>query len=199
MKLKILNSLMIFIEKYDPQYNKKNSIHIRYGLEGLYLFITKTFIILTIAFYFNILKELLVLLFFYNLIRLFSFGLHATKSWICLYASIILFLTLAYLINIISINYIVKTIINIICVLIIWKYSPADTIKKPIINPNRRLFYNWASTIIVIFLTFLTIFAKNSLIVNSITFAILIQSFLILPVTYKLFNLPYNNYKKYIK
>lgn len=199
MKLKILNSLMIFIEKYDPQYNKKNSIHIRYGLEGLYLFITKTFIILTIAFYFNILKELLVLLFFYNLIRLFSFGLHATKSWICLYASIILFLTLAYLINIISINYIVKTIINIICVLIIWKYSPADTIKKPIINPNRRLFYNWASTIIVIFLTFLTIFAKNSLIINSITFAILIQSFLILPVSYKLFNLPYNNYKKYIK
>ena len=43
---------------------------------------------------------------------------------------------------------------------------------------------------------FLTLFTSNT-ISNLIIFGIYIEIFLIIPFTYKLFNLSYDNYKKY--
>ena len=38
---------------------------------------------------------------------------------------------------------------------------------------------------------------NNYLIKNLLTFALILESILILPITYKIFKLPYNNYLKY--
>lgn len=194
MKKNVLKFLITKIEKYNPNISKRKINHIAYGLEGIYLLISKSIIIFSLAYFLNILTELLILLFFYNLIKLFSFGIHATKSSSCLFFSIIVFLGSSILINYLIINTSLIAILNIIFVLLIFKYAPADTYKKPI--KKRRNLYKFSSTIITIILAFITTFIKNPIIINSIIIGITIQVIMILPITYKLFNLPYNNYKK---
>ena len=78
-------------------------------------------------------------------------------------------------------------------------YSPADTKKRPIVNKKRRKIYKILSTIISISYVTLSIIIKNSYIENCLIFSIILQNILISPITYKIFKLPYNNYKEYIK
>ena len=78
-----------------------------------------------------------------------------------------------------------------------YKNSPADTHKKPIVNPKRRLFFKYLSVLITIIYSFIILFSKDVFIINCLLFALLVQSLLISPTVYKLFKMPYNNYKKY--
>ncbi len=199
MKDKFLSFLISYIKTYHPDYNNEKLSQIKYGLEGIYLLITKTFIIFSIAYFIGILEELIILLLFYNFIRMFSFGLHATKSHICLIVSAFVFLTFSYIANFIVFDIFSTIFLNIIFIILFFKNSPADTYKKPIINKKRRKLYKFSSTIIVIILSFTTIFITNNFITNCIIFSLFIQSLLISPFVYSLFKLPYNNYKKYIK
>ena len=43
----------------------------------------------------------------------------------------------------------------------------------------------------------LTLLIKNNLIINSLIIGTIIECILVLPITYKAFNMPYNNYKNY--
>ena len=76
-------------------------------------------------------------------------------------------------------------------------YSPADTHRKPLINSERR--YNLKiKSIIVLFMYFILIFfVKTNFLSNVIIYSIILETVLILPITYKLFNMPYNNYLNY--
>lgn len=198
MRKFIIENCMDIIIK-NKNYDKIKLQEIKYGLEGLYLTITKLIIITTIAIILGILKEYLIFLFIYNIIRTTSFGLHATKSWICLLSSTIIFIGIPIIIKTIEIekNYII--LIGIIATIGIYIFSPADTHKRPIVNKKRRMVYKILSTIISITYVVLSISIKNNYISNSLLFSILLQNILISPITYKIFKLPYNNYKTYIK
>ena len=80
--------------KKNGNYDEDQLAIIKYGLEGIYLTITKLIIILLLAYLLNIIKEVIIFLIIYNIIRMPSFGLHATKSWICLLSSTIIFIGL---------------------------------------------------------------------------------------------------------
>ena len=198
MRKFIIENCMDIIIK-NKNYDKIKLQEIKYGLEGLYLTITKLIIITTFAIILGILKEYLIFLFIYNIIRTTSFGLHATKSWICLLSSTIIFIGIPIIIKTIEIekNYII--LIGIIATIGIYIFSPADTHKRPIVNKKRRMVYKILSTIISITYVVLSISIKNNYISNSLLFSILLQNILISPITYKIFKLPYNNYKTYIK
>ena len=77
------------------------------------------------------------------------------------------------------------------------KNAPADTYKRPIINPKRRLIYKILSTIIALGLTITSILLENTFWANCCIMALVVQCFMISPLVYKLFKLPYNNYLKY--
>ena len=66
-----------------PEYNQDKLDEIEYGLEAIYLTFTKLIVIFSIAYILGVLKELIILLFFYNLLRTTAFGMHAKKSWHC--------------------------------------------------------------------------------------------------------------------
>ena len=83
--------------------------------------------------------------------------------------------------------------------MLIYIYSPADTKKRPIVNPIRRKVYKYLSTLIAIIFVIISFFIKNYYIENSLIFALIIQNILISPLTYKIFNEPYNNYINYLK
>ncbi len=184
------------IVNYDNRFNNTKLEEIRYGLEGLYMQITKLIVIAIIAILLNVFKELIILLIAFNVIRSTSFGMHASKSWICLTMSLILFVGGALLVKYLVINNYIKTIFNLVNIGLIYKYSPADTQKRPITNPKRRLCYKYISTFIAITYSFLSLFTHN-LISNCLVLSLCLQSFMIAPIVYKIFKLPYNNYLSY--
>lgn len=198
MKDFFIKKSMNYIKK-NTNYNEIKLKEIKYGLEGLYLTFSKFIIISSIAILLNQFKEMLIFLLTFNLIRFFAFGLHATKTWICLITSIIIFIGIPYICNFIIIKNIFKFIICISSVFLIFKNAPADTHKKPIVSKRIRKAYKLLSTTIAIILSFICICTKNNFLSNCLIFSLILENILISPITYKIFKLPYNNYIKFLK
>ena len=198
MREKIVLKLIDYIKKYKCITNNEEEI-IQYGLESIYILVTKMIIIFTIAIILGIFKEMIIFLIIFNVIRTFAFGLHASKSWICLLISSVSFLGLPFLLKVISIPLFLKLILGISLIIIIYKYSPADTVKRPIINKKRRLFFKYTSTSIAILYIILSLIIRNIFISNCFIFGLLLEVLFISPLTYKIFKLPYNNYLNYVE
>mgnify|MGYP002416640045 FL=1 len=75
--------------------------------------------------------------------------------------------------------------------------APADTQKRPLINKKKRTIYKVLSIIISIIYMTLSIVIKNNTLSNCFIFALFIQIIIMLPITYKIFGVSYNNYKNY--
>ena len=198
MKELIINKAMNHIKKKND-YSEEKLAEIKYGLSTLYINITKTIVIFTIDYFIGILKELLLILLFYGFLRLTGFGLHAKKSWQCWIGSLTVFLLLPYLVKILTINIYVRLIIEILSIIYISIYAPADTEKRPLIRKNRRILYKVICSITSIVLTIYSIYTKNVSIQNAIFFSLILECFMISPLTYKIFKLKYANYKNYKK
>lgn len=198
MKKKILNKCIKII-KQNKDYTDEKLAEIKYGLEGIYLTITKLIIILSLAIILKITKQFAIFLIIFTIMRSPSFGIHAKKSWICLISSTLAFIGIPLLAINIKINIIIKIIIGTISIIGITLFSPADTHKRPIINKKRRIIYKILSTIIATTYIILSIITKDNFISNSFLLATILQNILISPFTYKIFKMPYNNYKTYIK
>ena len=196
MKNYIINNTMNYILKYND-YDEIKQEELKYGLVGIYLLISKLIVILILSIILGIFKEVIIFTIIYIPIRAVSFGLHATKSWICLIVSTLLFVGLPFISKYILLSTYIKSIIGIISIIMMYKNSPADTHKRPIINKNRRLFFKYSSVIIAILYTELSMFINNTFITNYLLFSLIIQCFLTSPLIYKIFKLPYNNYKNF--
>ena len=149
MKKYVVNKCLNLIRKYRNISNNEEAV-IRYGLEGIYLTITKTIVILIIAAILGYFIESIIFTIIYALLRSFSFGIHAKKSWMCWISSIIIFVLIPIIAKEIIINFYIKYIIGIIGAILIFKNSPADTEKRPIVNSKRRLRLKITSTIIAL-------------------------------------------------
>ena len=109
MKKYIINKCLSYIKKYN-NYDDVKIKEIEYGLEGIYLTFTKLTFIIVLSFILKIPKEVFIYMIIFNIIRTPSFGLHATKSWICLVSSTILFIGIPMLCIYLNINIIIKII-----------------------------------------------------------------------------------------
>ena len=138
MKDKILDKCIFFLQKYN-NYSKKDIQKLRYGLEGIYLTITKMIFILLLSLIFGILKEVVLVFIFFNILRFFGFGFHAEKSSECLIMSTINFVLLPLLLLNVSFSTTVDLIISIFCIIIFLLFAPADTVKRPLVNKKKRI------------------------------------------------------------
>ena len=185
-----------YVSKYN-NYTEIEKIKIKYGLESLYTIVTKTFGILLISLFLNIFKETLFLMLFYGSLRLFSHGIHASKSSYCWIASILCYVLFPLLIKYFVINksaIICCWALSFIC-FILW--APADTPKKPLVNKKKRIFDKVITILISLTLLFISIISKNDFINNCIFFSQIMAIISVNPLTYKLFKIPFNNYKTY--
>lgn len=197
MKDKILNKCMNSVREKYPNYSQDKLDEIEYGLEAIYLTFTKVIVIFSIAYILGVLKELVIVLLFYNLLRTTAFGMHAKKSWHCYLISISVFVGGAMLCKYININVYVKLVLSSISFICMILYAPADTYKRPLINSKKRKIYKISSTFIsLVYIIFIFIF-KDNVISNYLFMGLLAASMMIHPVTYRMFQLPYNNYKTY--
>ena len=197
MKKKLLNYCMKLVKNKFPEYDTDRLEIIEYGLEGLYLTFTKIIIIICLALILGILKKVLLLLLFYNIIRFSAFGLHAKKSSHCLIISLSLFIGGVYVCDYTYLPLIAKTIISIICILLMAKYAPADTEKRPLINKKKRIKYKVLSILSTMLFSILIVIFNDYSISNYLLFGMLEATLMILPISYKVLDLSYDNYKKY--
>ena len=108
MKEVFLSNSVELITQYNNNYTDEDIEKIKYGLEGLYLTVSKLIVIFLIAIVLGFFKELLLVLLFFNIIRFPAFGVHADKSSTCLITSMVLILGLTYLMINISVNINIK-------------------------------------------------------------------------------------------
>ena len=199
MKELFLKKSVDFITKYNKNHTEEDIEKIKYGLEGLYLTITKLVIIFLIAIIFNFFKELVIMLVFFNIIRFPAFGFHADKSITCLIISTTILLGLTYLMINISLNITSKVLISILCFTDYILYAPADTVKRPLTNKKKRKYRKIASCICALIYIVMIIIIKDMIISNLILTALIIEGIMINPMFYKMFGMPFNNYKKMVK
>ena len=197
MKKKILSKLEKTIIKSNKDINEVKLEEIMYGLESVYLTLEKIIFIIIISIILKIFKEVIIFMLIYNIIRFTAFGAHAKNSITCLIISIITFIGLPILAKLIIIPTYLKLVIGSICILGFIIYAPADTEKRPIISKKRRLTYKICSIILGMIYIILSIYIKDSFIDNTLIFSLILQTIMILPITYKLFGVSYNNYKNY--
>ena len=197
MKKNFLNySVNIIASNYD--FDDIRLEEISYGLETLYLTVTKLVVIFGLAYLLGILKEVVLLLLCYNLIRSTAYGLHASKSIYCLISSITLFIGGVYLSKYIAtIPLVIKIVLCTISIILLLKYAPADTVKRPLINAKKRWILKIKSCIKGIVYLILIIYFKDSVVSGYLLCGLVEAILMIHPFVYKIFSLPYDNYKEY--
>lgn len=198
MKKFIINNCMKYIKK-NTNHDEVKLKEIEYGLVSIYLSISKFIFISLIALFLGIFKEMIIFTLLFNIIRMPAFGLHATKSWICLISSTFIFIIIPVLCIYLNLNNFLIISICSVCVLLILKNAPADTYKRPIVSKNRRRVYKILSTIVAIIFSISAIIINDNFLSNCFVFALILENILISPMTYKIFKLPYNNYISFLK
>lgn len=194
MKQLFLENSMNFICKYQSisDYDKKK---VKYGLEGLYLTITKMVLLTILALLLNMFKEFILVVVFFNVIRYTGFGFHAEKSYQCLLFSTFNFIAIPFLLLHIQLsNFFVYTICAI-CIFHYLLFAPADTKKRPLSNKRKRIIRKIITVMIGFIYTLMIILLNNAYWTSIILSAMIIQAIIISPLIYRLFNQPYNNYK----
>lgn len=170
----------------------------RYGIEGLYLEWTKLIVITLLSIILGIFIEYLLVLLLFNVIRFTAFGIHAKKSWQCWIASTLTFIGMPLLCKYLVLSKKIILLISIICILIFLIHSPSDTPKRPLIKKKKRIIYKFSTVIISIIYTICALNIDINYVHNAFLASMIIQSVLIHPLVYKLFRIPYNNYKMYV-
>lgn len=198
MREYVVNGSLNLIRKNNPNYDDEKMEILEYGLTGLYIFVSKSIVIFSIAYFLGIFGELIAFMLVYNAIRMFSFGMHATSSRACLIVSTIAFLSATYLCKIIVIPINIKLILGMLGIVWMLIFSPADTEKKPIISPKWRAFYKTISTLISFIMVVCSLLINNDFIANSCIVSLVLQCFMISPIAYKITNQKYDNYKNYL-
>ena len=197
MKKRFLNNIKNKIKNKYPKYSNNKIDEIMYGIESLYMMITKSFVIFLISYFLGIFKEIILIFISFNILRRFAFGVHAKNSITCLISSAGLFIICSFISKYSFIHLKYLLIFYLIMFIIVFIYAPSDTIKRPIINIKKRRKFKILSCLTVICYLLISIIFNNKLITNSLLLGSLIECLLILPITYKIYNTPYNNYKNY--
>ena len=199
MKEVFLNHTMNFIVRNasnQKELSEEEKEKLSYGLEGIYMTITKLIIVFLIALALGFIKEFIITLIFFNIIRFPGCGFHASKSIVCLISSTALILGLPYLFTNIEIGLNIKIILCLVSIITFIICAPADTEKRPLTNKKKRIIRKICASCLSIIYSAIVIWFNGTLISNLLISALLIETILISPIMYLLFNEPYRNYKK---
>ncbi len=185
------------IKKKYPDYSNERLEEIAYGIEALYITFTKTFFIAMLSILLGVIKEVFLILVFYNILRTTAFGMHAKTSLQCYIISSILFVGIGLVCKYFDINVYVKIVIACFCFINIIIFAPADTYKRPLINKKKRKIYKILSIIISLIYVLIIIMFRENILTTYMMFGLVDATLMIHPLIYRMFQLPYNNYKTY--
>lgn len=198
MKEVFVNHSLNYLIKNDAC--SENQVNIfRYTLESLYSMVTKTSVVLILSLFLGTFKITLLPLLFYSFLRGFAFGIHATKNLYCWITTISVYILFPLIIKHVVFQNEVLYILDSIGVLAILLWAPADTPARPLLNKKKRIVNKIISLCIAVLVIVISIFIKNQNFNEIVSFILILNTVCICPFTYKLFHIPYNNYKYYKK
>ncbi len=169
----------------------------RYVLESLYSLVSKTGAVLIISIFLNTFKITFISLLLFSILRGFTFGIHASKNAYCWITTIGIYSIFPFLIQRINMTKEFITICYLTVFLSILFFSPSDTPKRPLINKRKRRVNKIISLGIGIIYMLLSFFINTNDFYKIVCFIFMLTSVCINPLTYKIFKVPYNNYKNY--
>ena len=178
------------------KYDEVKLLEIKYGLEALYLMISKFTVYLIIDSFLGIFETAILFILVYIPIRSYSFGYHAKKSLHCWILSGLCFIGIPYISQYLYFDIYAKIALTIYCLIVFWFFSPADTPKRPLVNPITRKKLKIKSIIVVLVYSTYTLLFDNQLSTLMIL-ALAFQSIIISPLTYRISKTQYSNYLHY--
>ena len=196
MKEAFLKNSINFIQNNNGELSEEEKEKLAYGLEGLYLTFSKLIIINVIALILGIWKEFFFSLILFNVLRFPGFGFHANNSLTCLISSTILLIGIPYLFLTIPISFSITFILCIFCNICFLLYAPADTEKRPLTNKKKRIYRKIAASSLSVLYSIVILCIKDNSISMLFLSGLVLETILILPITYKFYGVPYKNYLK---
>jgi accessory gene regulator B len=193
MKELFISSSFNFINNH-KNLSEYEKIKIKYGLEVMYHFITKTIVLLLVSYVLNFFVQTLLIFIFFGTLRTFCHGIHAKTNLQCWLLTITTYIVCGVCCKLVNFTFLIKIIICVFTFLHILIFAPSDTIYRPIRNVKHRVKLKLFSLLISLLYIYYIINHFNIYSKCMIVSLILI-SFSINPLTYKIFNLTRNNYK----
>ena len=197
MKEIFLDNYMKMIIKNNPTFTQEQLEKMKYGIEGIYLTVTKLVVIILLGILLGILKEILLLLLFYNFLRFFGFGYHAKNSLECLIFSTTFFVLLPFLVakRLLVLDY--NWLLVVLCLINFCLFAPSNTKKRPMINKKKKMIRKCLIILVTIIYSIIIPYVDYK-ISSILLLSIVIQSIMVNPFIYMATRQPYNNYKNYI-
>lgn len=193
MKELFINSSFNFINKHQ-ELDHYNEVKIKYGLEVMYSFITKTIAILVMSLIFGFIFENIFVLICYGLLRTFAHGMHARSNKNCWLSTMTTYLLTGLFCKYVHLSKSILIFTSLLTLLVVVIFAPSDTIYRPIRNKAKRIRLKIFSIISVLLLSTLLLYSNFSY-KNSIVVAFILCVIAINPITYKIFKMPRDNYK----
>lgn len=157
----------------------------------------KILIICLISLAMDLLEETLIIMIIFGSLRLTAAGLHAKSSLTCTITSILAFIGGAYMSKQLVINTTDFIITAGIIVILLYKYSPADTENRPILDKKRRKVLKNQTLVTSLLYLSSGLIINDSILMNLTIYAMMFEMISILPITYKLLKRSYKNYERY--
>lgn len=135
---KITDNIIDSIRPYIKDKSNDELEIAKYGLNLFFMELYKLPILFGLAYYLGIFKYCFLSYILLAFIRSHANGIHMISGKICLFYSTIALFSIVYIAKILVLNWILKVFISLFSIYLIYKYTPADTEEKPILNLDKR-------------------------------------------------------------
>lgn len=177
--------------------NKQQENIFRYTLESLYSLVTKTSVVLLISIFLGTFQITFISMILFSLLRGFTFGIHASKNSLCWIITLATYSLFPYLIKVVNFPKVFIFSCYGIGLLSILFFAPCDTPKRPLLDKKKRIVNKMLSFGIGGSYVLISFIIHTETFSSIIAFIFLLTIICINPITYKIFKVPYNNYKHY--
>lgn len=174
-------------------------LRLKLGLEIIFINAAKFIVLLLISYYFKLIKETIIMMVTFALLRRNAFGLHALNSIVCTIGSVFMFVGCAYLSHYLLFNNYVVLICFLTINLLLFKYAPGDTEAHPLVGANLRASLKKKSVITGMILMAIALIVPNEMIKTLIVLSSIFEIISILPITYSILGRRYRNYYEFEK
>ena len=186
------------MKKKMPEINDERAEAIHYGLENIIGEMPKLFLLFFIAYILDIFELTIVSFASILFYRAFSGGFHAKTHIGCIICTTLLYignviLSKMFLFDQEWIKYIIISIVWLFSMIMIRKYAPADTENVPILRKKDRKQKRILSYVTMTLTLLIAFLIKDRVISNIIWMGILLQTFCITRLAYKITNNKYGH------